>query len=76
MSRSLRSMLPERYQSPAYWDDEAAMQAFLDDVHALAALALNAARAFDEENTRGASEAANELHAAAEVVCPGIAEAA
>jgi hypothetical protein len=65
-------MLPEQYQSPAYWDDEAAMRAFLDDVERLAIEALQKARYLDTFSSRRDTEYANELHAAASVVCPGI----
>jgi hypothetical protein len=72
-------MLPEQYQSAAYWDDEAAMRAFLDDVEALAAQGLKTASWIDRQFPDihyAAKDTANELHAAASVVCPGIEDRA
>jgi hypothetical protein len=70
--KSLREMLPEEWQSPAYLDDEHAMRAYLDAVADLAKVALDAARKFDRDNATGPHDLANELHSAAAYVVPGV----
>jgi hypothetical protein len=68
----LRAMLPERYHSPIYLDDEAAMRAFLDDVERLAVFALSTCRRIDRDAMAWPRDWANELHAHAAEVCPGV----
>jgi hypothetical protein len=78
VTADLIALLPDGFRDDACrWDDRAKLQAYLDAVHDLARTALRAARNLDAWHpaSRGAADLANELHAAAAHVCPGIEEA-
>lgn len=71
----MTDLLPEPYRSDSiYLDDRARLAAYLEDVRTLARVAVRTACYLDTYQTHAASDWANDLHAAAVCVMPGIEE--
>lgn len=72
-------LLPERYRSSIFIDEEAAFRAYLDDVRALAVKAVNTACWIDNQFggwSSPAQDVADELHSAAAVVVENVEQEA